>query len=222
MSTVRLRRMQSDYEAVRRLIRLHPRIDIEGVSGNPPERYRLKLTVASLRLDGTDLQQITEHLLEVQLPAGYPRDAPICRMLTPVFHPNIAPHVVCIGDHWTAAESLDHMIQRVGEMLAFQSYNIKSPLNGQAARWVEGHADQLPVDETEFYVDLATATPVASKTAACDNCGEPAVNPFLCDAGHGLCADCQVACKTCGASLCLSCDQPPCPACVPDQGLAGM
>ena len=49
MTSVRLLRLQSDYEAVRRLARLHPRIAVEGVSGNPPDRYRLVLKVKSLR-----------------------------------------------------------------------------------------------------------------------------------------------------------------------------
>jgi len=49
MDNVRLRRLKADYEALRRLARLHPRIDIEGVVGNPPERYRIHLKVKSLR-----------------------------------------------------------------------------------------------------------------------------------------------------------------------------
>src|SRR6185369_7881995 len=130
---VRLRRLQSDYEAIRRLVRVHPHIKTEGVSGNPPEVYRLFLSVRSLQQRGEELFFVDQHRLEITLPRGYPRDAPTCRMLTPVFHPNIAPHAVCIGDHWSAAQTLDQMIQRVGEMLAFQSYNTKSPLNGSPA-----------------------------------------------------------------------------------------
>jgi hypothetical protein len=37
MSNVRLLRLQSDYETIRRLVRVHPHIETEGVSGNPPE-----------------------------------------------------------------------------------------------------------------------------------------------------------------------------------------
>ncbi len=28
--------------------------------------------------------------------------SPPCRMLTPVFHPNVDPQKICIGDHWSA------------------------------------------------------------------------------------------------------------------------
>jgi ubiquitin-protein ligase len=157
MMNVRLRRLMADYEAVRRLVRLHPKIDIEGVSGNPPDRYLLVLRVRSLRERGTEIEPADTHRLEITLPSTFPRDAPLFRMLTPVFHPNIAPHTVCIGDHWSAGQSLDMLIQRVGEMLAFQSYNIKSPLNGRAARWVEDNLERLPLEREEFFLDLTAA-----------------------------------------------------------------
>ena len=35
---------------------------------------------------------------------------------------------------------------RIGEMLAYQSYNVNSPLNGEAARWVEQNKHRLPLD----------------------------------------------------------------------------
>src|SRR3954471_23943107 len=144
MENVRLRRLKADYEAIRKLAHLHPRIEIEGVQGNPPERYRIKLKVKSLREKGDQIETVDEHRLEVTMPRGYPRDAPLFRMLTPVFHPNIAPRAVCIGDNWTASEPLDLLIQRVGELLAYQSYTIKSPLSGRAAQWVDEHRDQIP------------------------------------------------------------------------------
>jgi hypothetical protein len=215
MNNVRLLRLRSDYEAVRRLVRLHPRIDIEGVVGNPPEKYRLVLAVRSLREKGEAIEFAHEHRLEIAMPRGYPRDAPLFRMLTPVFHPNIAPHAVCIGDHWSAAESLDALIQRVGEMLAFQSYNTKSPLNGRAAQWVEENVERLPVDREEFFVDLSREpAPAEAPTAtACANCSSPAVEGAPCDAGHPTCDDCRTFCNYCGRRLCFVCGTFPCKAC---------
>lgn len=153
-SPVRLKRLRSDYEAVRRLVKDHPKIEVEGVGGNPPDQYVLLLHVRSLAERGGQIVPVDAHRLEITLPSGYPRDPPALRMLTPVFHPNIAPHAVCIADHWTAGESLDALIQRVGEMLAYQSYNTKSPLNGLAAKWVEENRDKVPTDPQEFFRDL--------------------------------------------------------------------
>jgi hypothetical protein len=210
--TVRLRRLQSDYEAVRRLVHLHPRIAIEGVFGQPPERYRLLLRVSSLREHGDVVAPADEHRLEIVLPRGYPRDAPMFRMLTPVFHPNIAPHAVCIGDHWAAGEPLDLLIQRVAEMLAYQSYNVKSPLNGRAAQWVESNRDRLPLDREDLFVDLSKDTEPAP-TSACANCGAAPTASAPCPAGHLACADCALACARCGRALCLTCGETRCAAC---------
>jgi hypothetical protein len=220
MDNVRLRRLKSDHEALRRLAHLHPKIEIEGVFGNPPERYRLVLKVRSLRERGEAIEIATEHRLEVTMPRGYPRDAPMFRMLTPVFHPNIAPHAVCIGDNWTAGEPLDQLIQRVGEILAYQSYNTKSPLNGRAAQWVDEHRAQLPIDAEEFFLDLAAApAPAADQAvAACSNCAARPADPSRealtpCGVGHALCNDCVIRCSTCAGVLCLACGDKTCRAC---------
>jgi hypothetical protein len=214
METVRLRRLKADHDAVRRLVHLHPKIEIEGVFGNPPERYRLKLKVKSLREKGEVVETATEHRLEVTMPHGYPRDAPVFRMLTPVFHPNIAPHTVCIGDHWTASESIDHLIQRVGEILAFQSYNTQSPLNGRAAQWVDQHRDRLPIDVEEFFLDLSSAESSHSMAqVSCQNCGAKNVALGACDADHIVCGDCAMPCPTCGKLQCAICGTYPCKKC---------
>jgi ubiquitin-protein ligase len=215
MENVRLRRLKADHDALRRLAHLHPRIEIEGVFGNPPERYRLRLKVTSLRERGDVIETATEHRLEVTMPRGYPRDAPLFRMLTPVFHPNIAPHAVCIGDNWTAGEPLEHLIQRVGEILAYQSYNTKSPLNGRAAQWVDEHRDRLPVDPEEFFLDLSAAPPRSAELAnpVCSNCGAQGSSLVPCRAGHLACSDCSITCPACASLQCLACGDRTCPTC---------
>ena len=91
---------------------------------------------------------------EVFLPADYPRRPPFCRMVTPVFHPNIDPQKICIGDHWSAGQSLAHLIVRIGEMLCYQSYNTKSPLNAQAAAWAEQNIQMLPLEKLDLSAGL--------------------------------------------------------------------
>src|SRR5262249_32671744 len=44
-------------------------------------------------------------------------------------------------------------VARIGEMIAYQSYNTKSPLNGEAARWVADNLDRLPLDPVSMLVD---------------------------------------------------------------------
>ncbi len=153
MSTVRLRRLTADFDKLQDYVRLHPRVKLIQFNGDPPERFQLEYHIRSLRQIGNELTSIKSHMVEIVLPRNYPRTPPQCRMLSPVFHPNIAPHAICVGDHWSAGESLQSIVVRIGEMLAYQSYNVKSPLNGEAARWVEEHADELPLDDVSLLVE---------------------------------------------------------------------
>ena len=115
MSAVRLRRLQSDYERVSDLISRHPRLQLLRAEGQPPEKYQIEFRVRSLRQKDGELKDVVSHVVEIMLPRDYPRTPPLCRMLTPVFHPNIAPHAICIGDHWSAGEPLSGIVARIGE-----------------------------------------------------------------------------------------------------------
>jgi hypothetical protein len=86
------------------------------------------------------------HLVEIRLTSEYPRVAPQCKILTPIFHPNIDPTTICVGDHWAAGERLVDLTIRIGEMIAYQAYNIQSPLDAEAAMWADLNATGLPVD----------------------------------------------------------------------------
>ncbi len=143
----RIRRLKLDHEELQQRFGNWPLIRIVGTAGMPPELYRFQYFVRGLYVapDGSILER-SEHLLEVNLSLGYPRRAPQCRMLTPVFHPNFDDSSVCIGDFWAASESLDDLIVRIGRMIAYQEYNTKSPLNGLAAKWAAQNSSLLPVD----------------------------------------------------------------------------
>jgi hypothetical protein len=95
------------------------------------------------------------------------------------------------------------------------SYNIKSPLNGRAAQWVDEHRDQLPIDPEEFFLDLSAAppSPEEAAAAACSNCGARGGALTPCKAGHLACGDCAIRCPTCQALLCLPCGDRTCPTC---------
>ena len=153
MSAVRLRRLQSDFLRLGEFINRHPRLQLIRADGAPPENYQIEYRVTSLRQKDGQLFEVGTHLVEIALPRDYPRTPPLCRMLTPVFHPNIAPHAICIGDHWSAGETLASLVSRIGEMLAYQSYNTKSPLNGEAAKWVDQNLARLPLDKVNMQVE---------------------------------------------------------------------
>jgi ubiquitin-protein ligase len=151
----RLRRLQADYQQVQSLFGQHPNIRLIKTEGNPPEKYTFAFNVESLVPAGADaFAPGSVHQAEIFLPLDYPRRPPFCRMITPVFHPNIDPQKICIGDHWSAGQSLAQMLVRIAEMLAFQSYNLKSPLNAKAAAWAEQNMAKLPLEKTDFSAGL--------------------------------------------------------------------
>jgi ubiquitin-protein ligase len=124
-----------------------PIIQISGTAGIPPEIYRFTYNLKGLYVAPSgEIMERGTHVLEVNLSLGYPRRAPQCRMLTPVFHPNFDDSMVCIGDFWAASEGLDDLVIRIGRMIAYQEYNTKSPLNGLAAKWAAQNAHLLPID----------------------------------------------------------------------------
>lgn len=147
MLSPRIRRLKLDHQQLTQKFAGWPLIQITGTAGMPPEVYRFAYKIKGLFVSATgEIQERDQHFLEVNLSLGYPRRAPQCRMLTPVFHPNFDDSTVCIGDFWAASEGLDDLIIRIGRMISYQEYNTKSPLNGLAAKWAEQHTKLFPID----------------------------------------------------------------------------
>lgn len=147
MPSPRTRRLIADEQALEQRLRNWPRIRITGKAGMPPEMYRVTYSLRGLYVAGSgEILERDTHVLEINLSLGYPRRAPQCRMLTPVFHPNFDDSMVCIGDFWAASEGLDDLVIRIGRMIAYQEYNTKSPLNGLAAKWATQNTHMLPID----------------------------------------------------------------------------
>src|SRR5262245_6756114 len=145
MSHPRLRRLDADLRSVQEAFRAHRFIRLVDQQGSPPDRYTFELRVPGLVPANQGFARGDVHRAETFLPLDYPRRPPFCRMTTPVFHPNIDPQKICIGDHWSAGQSLAALVVRIAEMLCFQSYNVRSPLNAEAAAWAAQHSDELPL-----------------------------------------------------------------------------
>ncbi len=151
MSNPRLRRLRLDQERLETRFRDSPKIRIVSATGTPAEKYEIAYYVRGLcAAPNGDIFERIEHVVEIKLSLGYPRRAPQCKMLTPIFHPNFDEVSVCIGDFWAPSEGLDDLVVRIGRMIAYQEYNVKSPLNGLAARWAAENAHLLPVDSEEI------------------------------------------------------------------------
>jgi ubiquitin-protein ligase len=145
--SMRARRLQADARQMAETFTGSEMIKVTPVAGDPPEAYQVEYAVRSLERGrrGKPIAR-DKHLVEIRLTSDYPRLSPQCKMLTPVFHPNIDPTTICVGDHWTAGERLVDLTVRIGEMLAYQAYNIQSPLDAEAAMWADLNQPELPTD----------------------------------------------------------------------------
>lgn len=144
---MRTRRLTADARQMAEAFAASDIIKARPMEGDPPEVYHVEYAVRGLeRGKGNKPVAREHHLVEIRLTSEYPRVAPLCKMLTPVFHPNIDPTTICVGDHWAAGERLVDLTVRIGEMIAYQAYNIQSPLDAEAAMWADLNGSALPVD----------------------------------------------------------------------------
>jgi ubiquitin-protein ligase len=149
----RARRLKADAEQMMRRFRDCEWIKIATASGDPTDTYEIEYLISSLEHGKSADKPLprNSHRVEIKLTGEYPRTKPMCRMLTPIFHPNIDTATICVGDHWTAGERLADLVIRIGEMLAFQAYNIQSPLDAEAAMWADLNKDSLPLDTRNLH-----------------------------------------------------------------------
>jgi ubiquitin-protein ligase len=147
----RIRRLEADYKTMCERFDNFSLIRIKDMRGDPPDTYIIEYLIKGLEKDPQgNIQGREQHLVEIQLTLGYPRIGPKCKMLTPIFHPNINQTSLCIGDHWAAQERLSDVVVRIGELISFQNHNIKSSLDGEAGKWTDLNRDKLPIDNRDL------------------------------------------------------------------------
>lgn len=157
--TARMRRIASDWEQVRKDFAGHRYITVSPVGPEPPEKYHVTYFVNGIckMPDGT-ISMLNRHEVEITLHSEYPRYKPICRILTPIWHPNFRDGQICIGDIWGAGESLTDIIVNIGDMIQYKSWNSFSPLSAEAAKWAIENKQSFPVGNLNLQIaDYASA-----------------------------------------------------------------
>lgn len=146
---LRARRLRADEAEMRRRFSSGA-IRLVKLEGNPPTSFEIEFDIDGLAPGRKSPEASGKHRARIELTIEYPRVAPVCRMLTPIFHPNIDETHICVGDHWAAGEHLGDLVIRIGEMIAYQAYNIRSPLDAEAAMWADLNQDKLPTDSRDI------------------------------------------------------------------------
>ena len=160
--TARMRRLASDYEQVKKDFAGHKNIIVTPIGDEPPEKYHVTYFVNGIYLlpDGR-IETLGRHEIEITLHADYPRYKPICKILTPIWHPNFRDGQICIGDIWGAGESLSDIIINIGDMIQYKSWNSYSPLSADAAQWAMENKHLFPVGNIDLYIaDYASSKEV--------------------------------------------------------------
>lgn len=172
---IRMRRLARDYEKVCAELAGSEFVEVEAVSGTPPNSYRVTYHVDGLMWDDlvVDTRVIHEHIVDIYLPFGYPKKQPNATMRTSVWHPNIGDYV-CIGDYWSAGLTLVDVIAHIGDMLQYKSYNLHSPVNKAAAAWATTRIRSFPIDNKSVLpavqgIEVATTKSIADLMRSSDD-----------------------------------------------------
>lgn len=182
--TARMRRLASDYEQVKKDFAGHKNIIVTPIGDEPPEKYHVTYFVNGIYLlpDGR-IETLGRHEIEITLHADYPRYKPICKILTPIWHPNFRDGQICIGDIWGAGESLSDIIINIGDMIQYKSWNSYSPLSADAAQWAMENKHLFPVGNIDLYVaDYASSKEVVEIDLFGDDDSVVADEPIIADA----------------------------------------
>ena len=163
---MRNRRLQAELQKLMQLNDMSDLIQVEPVRGQL-DRYAVTFNCRGLMWpEGAAGPAITaRHQCEIYLHLDFPRKPPQIKWLTEIFHPNILPPRqnggVCIGS-WTPAETLDHLVVRLFEMVQMKNYSVHDALDLRAAAWAKQHIAQFPLDnrhahraEDVFEIELA-------------------------------------------------------------------
>ena len=178
--SARLRRLMSDYEKLTQEFTGHKYIKVEPMGGNPPERYLITYNnIKGLKWDNAKKCPVETnfHQAEIYLHKNYPREKPQCTLRTEIFHPNFrSKGPICISDHWAAGESLVDVVIQIGQMIQYQNFNPKSPLDAVAARWSRENAHLFPIDNVDLYepepeIDIESEDDIEIELMARPDCG---------------------------------------------------
>jgi hypothetical protein len=141
----RISALSGDFNEITVLTGWNKRISFEAENyfRNAPSIYKVTLDYPSfVRLsdDGHTPVILGNHRCEIELGAGYPRQAPRVKWLTPIFHPNINPenHMVCLGvlmDRYLPSLGLGRLVTMLAEMVQWRNFDAANCFNVRAGEW---------------------------------------------------------------------------------------
>lgn len=136
----------------------------------PPEKYMIKFNCTGLwrREDGV-ITDAPYHMMQVVFGVDYPSRPPTFVWLTPIWHPNLKRPYICLeGRPFAVGWTLDLIVQEIGRLVTYQSYNVNDPLNSEAAAWARENAHRFPVDDRDLLDSRIQVTASPDNSASVD------------------------------------------------------
>src|SRR6185503_4698673 len=129
--------------------------------GNPPAEYQVELKCRTLYVqeDG-QLGYLDAPGIHIWLPPGYPHEPPVVRPMQAIFHPNVTLEGILIPPPWEATRTLMQVIQQVGALLAYLTYDPWNVWNAAAMEWLTANAAYLPTDPAANFSPTADGEPL--------------------------------------------------------------
>lgn len=146
-------RLETDFNEVTNNFKNHPLISIKETSGTPVNKYRILYRIDGLQKIQNAIETKSEHEVEIFLSDKYPKESPICKPLSPVFHPNISLDSIDIKKFWNTNISLCELILYIAKMISFQKYDTANPLNYEAAKWTDRNKSIIPLYTKEILIE---------------------------------------------------------------------
>jgi ubiquitin-protein ligase/tetratricopeptide (TPR) repeat protein len=146
------------YNEIQERFSLSPYVKIISTEGDPPSSYHIEYRIKGLTKNAAEqVVESSSHRVEITLPFGYPHFPPNCKPLTSIFHPDIDPDVIRIGDFWDGSHSLVDLIVHIGNLITFQKYSTEDVFNQEALEWTTAHNDNIPLEKIDFTIQEAAS-----------------------------------------------------------------
>lgn len=151
--TTRERRLENEYRQLKEFLDRKQHIKLDMADGDPPDYYQLSFNTCGInRLEDGRPVYGSKHRIEFIFPAEYPRDGPILRYLTPVFHPNFYEDGEICVSWWIPGRTLTALVQQLDDMIAYRNFDahrIFNAPNKEAAQWAVDHPKMIPVNDNK-------------------------------------------------------------------------
>lgn len=144
-----LSRLENEWRRLQRAFAYHPHVTLTPLSGDPPAVYQVdfRLTTVIVNPRTSQLEYVANATVQIFLPPAFPNQSPTVMPVTAIFHPNVSYEGLFLEGLWHPNETLLGLIRKVGDVLAYRSFDPDYAVNPAAMDWLTANQSILPIDQ---------------------------------------------------------------------------